>query len=44
LRLKDPSKVKGDLLDVSVVKGPLSAEELDNVAARLCTLATAPAP
>jgi hypothetical protein len=39
---KDPSKVKGDLLDVSVVKGPLSAEELNKVAANLSTLAAAP--
>jgi hypothetical protein len=41
---KDPSKVKGDLLDVSVVKGPLTADELNKVAEKLSTLATAPAP
>ena len=39
---KDPSKAKGDLLDVSVVKGPLTADELNKVADRLSTLATAP--
>jgi hypothetical protein len=41
---KDPNKVKGDLLDVSVVKGPLAAEELDTVAKKLSELAKAPAP
>lgn len=41
---KDPTKVKGDLLDVSVVKGPLTAEELNKTAEKLSTLATAPAP
>jgi hypothetical protein len=30
--------------DVSVVKGPLDAAELDKVAEKLSSLATAPAP
>lgn len=41
---KDPTKRKGDLLDVTVTHGPLTSEELGQVAQDISTRVTAPAP
>jgi hypothetical protein len=41
---KDPKTLKGDRLDVSVVHGPLTPEELNQVSADIARRAAAPAP